>query len=245
MPVAGNRFTIPAAAFAALALAAPAAAGWLPAFGVEEGVSLGNLGRQDNLGRGRWTVGTSAGLVAAWSPSSAWALEFAPGWERAARRSRWAATYASPGLPPVTLSTDHALDFDRIQLPVRALVRPWGSSWVVEGGAGAAWLGRAVDRTKYRGPFFAASALASAPSHPGTPAARIFEDLYSTTSTDVTRLYHRWDGQLLAGVGWEHRVGGPRLRLRARWQQGLTRINKDAPDDVRLSGFSLTAGLLW
>ncbi|MEO5618998.1 MAG: hypothetical protein ABIS67_14610, partial [Candidatus Eisenbacteria bacterium] len=61
---------------------------------------------------------------------------------------------------------------------------------------------------------------------------------------DWTHRFHRWEASAVAGLGWDQPIAAHVLRLRVRWQQGLTDVG-NFNEPVRLSAGSAQVGLLW
>lgn len=223
---------------------ASASAPWVPRLGAEAGANFGQLSDPTIFGeRNFWQLGGSDALTMTWQVRPRWVIRFAPGWERQSRKATSRlALFASGGVTQEYEFTEK-LCFDRLALPVRAAFRPGASGWSIEGGAGAAWLGRVVERTESPGSVpIATSAGIAASRSTGTVDASIFEEFLGRR--ERTDLFHRWDVFVTGGVGWSHPLGHSNLHVRAAWQQGLVDLAK-WDEVVRISSLGTTVGLSW
>lgn len=220
------------------------AASLRPRLGVEAGPNLARMNSSGLIGNGNhWTLGGSAGLVASWDLVPGWSLEAAPGWERPSGRGTGTITLSSGGVDLIRTEFDQTIRFDRVALPVRAVFHPGRSPWSLEGGLSASWLAHA-ERTAGLTMDILAPPFAPMARRRTEPTARIFEDVGTFDSSDWTHLFHRWDAAAVVGLGWDRSFAAHVLRLRLRWQQGLTDVGK-FDESVRVTAATATVGLLW
>jgi hypothetical protein len=124
---------------------------------------------------------------------------------------------------------------------------PGASGLSLEGGVTGAWLAHAGREADVNSQVYTSPVAASRPTasrRTASPTAAIFEGVGTFNSSDWTDNFQRWDVSAVAGAGWDHPVDAHTLRLRVRWQQGLTDIGK-YDTTIKLYGATATLGWLW
>jgi hypothetical protein len=228
-----TRRWLAAAALLLLGLPSPSAAGGLPRFGAEVGVSYGYLSYDVDGIDTELQIEPTAGVLAQWAFHGPWSLMSGLRYSRSSDKL----TLEFPSTGGGTRMTgENTLDY--LSIPARIELAPFA-----DGRLGLAF-----------GPEFAYLLQArrevteeTTPSPgPAKASADIFEDVGTFgREGDVTGDYERLDVRVSAGVLWKLPLGAHVGRVEARYAHGLTDTRKAESLAQRTRAFEFTVGMLW